>query len=735
MIRILAFFMMLNFDADNHDVGDDPSRACSFDNTSELFGPFRSVFQQGDGGDQEVFPDDWSPFASPLSGDDGRADPASTGAALVEPRHGPLASSSLDNADRPVSSDCQVDAPSDQPVIPSTVHESIIARNLFSNFDATGITLPWESGIFKELLSDEDFPTSLVPKMPISSLVSFGIDDEPQAVTDAVASVVTHSKDLPVFSSCISSGDDLHFHDQRRQLRDAAVGKILIVLRHCLLASQTGRHIIGLGTDLQQQEGAFDIVSSVLGVRSPATLVKRANSLLSFLRWVAKRSGDVVNPFTEQLVWEYFQFLKDSNAPATRAESALSALRFAHDVLGFECLEEAIRSRRLVGIAEIMMTGKRLLRQALTLSVAQIKCLHGVLEDSQQHVVDRALAAYLLFALYGRCRNSDLAAIRTLDTDFDDEGGFVVITTSCHKSGRLASLKTRLMPIVIPARGVDGKVWPKVAMDAMRDAGCLQENPIDGPLMCAPMNGHGDFMNRGLRSSEVSRILRRFLGLGEPAAGCQSEIVSSHSLKATMLSWCARYGLTPQTRSLLGRHTSCLNETFAIYSRDLVCAPVAELQMVIDAVHSGDFCPDSDRSRFFKPPASGERVEEQPEVKVEEGCIGEPNDVGYEGSGNCFAPLDGASDESDSSSSGSGAMSSDDSEVADPPTRVKRFRARIPTDEQWYVHSKSHLVHRFDGSSHNTTRFLVCGKRLTEAYALCTEATAWNVLCKSCNRK
>ena len=174
MIRILSFFMMLNFDADNHDVSDDPPRACSFDNTSELFGPFRSVFQRGDGGDQDVFPDDWSPCASPLSGDDGRANPASTGTALVEPQLGPLDSSSLDNAERPSSSDCQVDAPGDQPVIPSTVHESIIARSLFSNFDATGITLPWESGIFKELLSDEDFPTSLVPKMPISSLISFG---------------------------------------------------------------------------------------------------------------------------------------------------------------------------------------------------------------------------------------------------------------------------------------------------------------------------------------------------------------------------------------------------------------------------------------------------------------------------------------------------------------------------------------------------------------------------------
>ena len=90
--------------------------------------------------------------------------------------------------------------------------------------------------------------------------------------------------------------------------------------------------------------------------------------------------------------------------------------------------------------------------------------------------------------------------------------------------------------------------------------------------------------------------------------------------------------------------------------------------------------------------------------------------------------------DSDSSSSSS-AASSDDPETAAAQPRVKRFRARIPDREEWFVHSKSHLVHRFNGDSHNDVKFLVCGKRLTDSYSRCTEATAWNTLCKSCNRK
>ena len=90
---------------------------------------------------------------------------------------------------------------------------------------------------------------------------------------------------------------------------------------------------------------------------------------------------------------------------------------------------------------------------------------------------------------------------------------------------------------------------------------------------------------------------------------------------------------------------------------------------------------------------------------------------------------------SDSSSDSSVGSSSSDSEDLEPTSSVKRFRAKIPEEQAWFVHSKSTLVHRFDGDTHNDVKYLVCGKRLTSAYVACTEATAWNVLCKTCNRR
>ena len=372
--------------------------------------------------------------------------------------------------------------------------------------------------------------------------------------------------------------------------------------------------------------------------------------------------------------------------------------------------------------------------------------------------MDRSVVAFILFNLYGRCRNSDLMAVHSMTADYDASGGFVTFETCNHKTGRMASLKTRLLPILVPARGIPGDVWVGRAIDILQAAGISLENPIDGPLLPAPSGERGGFMQRGLRSQETSAMLRRFIGVGDPAPGQLEPAVSSHSLKATTLAWAARFGLSPSTRSLLGRHTSSLHETFSVYSRDLMVGPVMEMQSMLDSIANGEFMPDQPRSGYFKRgPQSGhfgadlaQHVDVQAvdvdaaDVLSVKSCQtvqtfpGEnDSERDMNGPGPEVAPEPEGADScgSSESSSDSGCMSSDDSDMVEPPPRVKRFRARIPSEEKWYVHAKSHLVHRFNGDTHGDIRFLVCGKRLNDAYSLCTEASAWNVLCKSCNKR
>jgi len=652
-----------------------------------------------------------------------------------------------------------------QPTLSVSSHNAMFSRALLTNCQTTEIVLPWETGIFKDLFSDEPFTQSLVPTMPIGAFCNFGAEPEPQMIAETVAKAAQFSDACPIFSRCVGSADDGPFVEMQSKLHLAAVNKILVVLRHDLECSVTGRHILALGNETMQEVGAYAIVEAVVGARAPATLVKRANALLSFLRWYDKNCWTDIEPFSEECIWRYLQFLRESSAPGTKGSSALSAFRFAHYLLGFDGLGPALTSRRLVGICEIMMAKKRILKQALVLTVSQVKGLHRALRDQSRHAVDRAVIAYILFALYGRCRNSDLLMIHSVETDFSEAGGFVTIQTCNHKTGRTAMLKARLLPIVIPARGVDGSVWVVDALQALSSVGAMLTAPIDGPLLRAPSDNALGFMQRGLRASEVSTMLRKFVESPDPVPGSECEIVSSHSLKATTLSWCARYGLSPAIRSLLGRHASSLNETYAIYSRDLACSPTAELQKVIDAIAEGRFLPDSQRSEFFVDPVAGEEADkvrsEAPECSQvsadqhgdQASGVSELPDFSGGGVDHVEPVVDGVDSntldeevpgapeswhsdgDQSSSTDSSGALTSDESDADEPVVRVKRFRAKIPDGQAWFVHSKSHLVHRFDGNEVEGIRFTVCGKRLSGTYVPCTEATAWNILCKFCNRK
>ena len=173
------------------------------------------------------------------------------------------------------------------PTLAREQHDAIFARCLLTNCDFSGMKMPWEVGIFRDIFSDEPVPQPVVPAMEISADCHFDFGVEPQFVAEKVAEAASSTSAHPVFAACVSCANGQLFAERRANLRDAAISKLLIVLKHRLSSSVTGRPILSLGDETLQAEGARSIVDAVVGVRSPATLVKRANSLLSFLRWFA----------------------------------------------------------------------------------------------------------------------------------------------------------------------------------------------------------------------------------------------------------------------------------------------------------------------------------------------------------------------------------------------------------------------------------------------------------------
>ena len=95
----------------------------------------------------------------------------------------------------------------------------------------------------------------------------------------------------------------------------------------------------------------------------------------------------------------------------------------------------------------------------------------------------------------------------------------------------------------------------------------MLRDPEPYGAVCQAPTSEGGFTKRPLTSAEASSMLNDFLGVVDT-----KEATSSHSLKATTLVWCARYGIDDTSRAMLGHHAT-KDKSLACYSRDLLSRP------------------------------------------------------------------------------------------------------------------------------------------------------------------
>eukprot|EP00439_Symbiodinium_sp_Y106_P076696 s128_g15.t2 len=139
----------------------------------------------------------------------------------------------------------------------------------------------------------------------------------------------------------------------------------------------------------------------------------------------------------------------------------------------------------------------------------QVRRLHSILEDRGAHSFDRALAARCLVALYGRCRNSDLSDIQWVEHEFKGAEGYLVLYLGVHKSNNATARSKKLLPVLIPAKGITGDQWLCHAMAALEHVGMRVEGRVSGPLLKAALDAEADHLSdREIRASEISSFLR-----------------------------------------------------------------------------------------------------------------------------------------------------------------------------------------------------------------------------------
>ena len=105
----------------------------------------------------------------------------------------------------------------------------------------------------------------------------------------------------------------------------------------------------------------------------------------------------------------------------------------------------------------------------------------------------------------------------------------------------------------------------------------------------------GTFLDRPMTAAEGTLWLREILHVQGVSGNL--ELYSSHSLKATALSWTAKScTMSYEERLTQGHHCSPKHGMALLYSRDALAEILTKVARVVRAIQRGDFAPDLPRA-------------------------------------------------------------------------------------------------------------------------------------------
>ncbi len=262
---------------------------------------------------------------------------------------------------------------------------------------------------------------------------------------------------------------------------------------------------------------------------------------------------------------------------------------------------------------------------------------------------------------------------------------------------------------------------------------------VDGALMLTPSGGD-HFTSRRLSTTEGAIWLREVLIDGGVVPE-EASAYGTHSLKATLLSWCAKAGMGKGPRRLLGGHAAHRDKSVLEYSRDALAEPLRQLGEILDKIAVGDFHPDATRSGRWKglaqtraarpPPRPRSPTPTEPAASSSE-ATGGTSDTSDDESSDAQMDEDaevGALAAQDERADGEMSPSSSDSGT-DVEAETSDSREDAVPEGGLYQHARYQTLH--SGSVVDDQK-LVCGREITARYRKLAQwpAVGWN-RCKGC---
>ncbi len=441
----------------------------------------------------------------------------------------------------------------------------------------------------------------------------------------------------------------------------------------------------------------------------------------------------------------------------------IGTLRYVGGEFGFAGAEFAAKSPRVVGAAHSMLLSRPPRRRAEALTPSMIAWLE-IACFALPDAYDRLVAGMCMLCCMGRLRCSDANRVRHAAL----VGRFVEGALSRTKTSRSKEKATTFIPLVVPSFGPLGKPWfiefaKARELLGLRAIPSLQSKSHDLTFLMVPEHASIVYdLQKPLAAGELTGRMRSILALGYSADDLNG--ISSHSLKASLLSYMNMFGCDLGTSELLGYHVNKEHSSALNCTRDCLSSPIRQLTEMIDFIHKGTFVPTAARDDMFRSRANPNALPIEEQFRRETGLnvvdaalvmqhdavfqtseqkrqaderlllLKQPGSIPLCGMMKYLAPdeemtLRGSdrqsspsySSSSDDSSEGSGSSSEEDHEasLAVIEEHHETVRAAMPSLKsdlmRHFRHNRTKMVHCGHVEHSDKTG---CGRKLSEAYYL-----------------
>ena len=345
--------------------------------------------------------------------------------------------------------------------------------------------LPWEVGVFAEIFGDGSNPMSVDNNFwtPLPAEAIPEPQVAPQEV-DALRTTRAFSKglDVPVFARHIRHLCDRDYVADLDVKWTKALASWMGILEGCQFDALIGEYVLEkvAGGDRQ---GGLIIIRDACGIRSPTTVLKRAQDLLQFIGWT-EGAGRHWWPLKEKVLLDYLTNVESTRGSKFIGKNLMHSLRFFKFLFGANFEVDTVIGPLFQGRVSRVLATRNPTEQARNLTVDEVSRLETKLQ-TEGNLYDRYFLGCLLFALYARARWGDLASMHSLEFDFVEtsEGpyGFVEGRTRIHKTSNSVERKAKYMPYVAPIQGVTEKPWALAWKAVLEELGQLPGGTPFGP--------------------------------------------------------------------------------------------------------------------------------------------------------------------------------------------------------------------------------------------------------------